>query len=98
MTFESDGVSLLRIILAFAVVFGLLGLFGFGLRTIAARGMNLPGLARGDAKRLAVVETLPLDVRRRLVIVRCDGREHLLLLGNDRDIVVAQNMDQKSPP
>jgi flagellar protein FliO/FliZ len=35
-----------------------------------------------------------LDPRRRLVIVRCDDREHLLLLSAAGDLVVAQ-MDAK---
>jgi len=32
-------------------------------------------------RRLKVVESLPLDPSRRLVLVACDGRERLLLLG-----------------
>ena len=39
---EPDGFSLLRVVLAFVVVFGLLGLLGFSLRYIAARGIKLP--------------------------------------------------------
>jgi len=39
-------------------------------------------------KRLRVTESLMLDPRRRMVIVRCDDREHLLLLGPGGDIVV----------
>ena len=30
---------------------------------------------------LAVTGSLPLDSRNRLLLVRCDGREHLLALG-----------------
>ena len=85
---EPDGLSLLRVVLAFAVVFGLLGALGFGLRYINERGVKLPGKL-GRAKRLEMVESLTLDVRRRLVIVRCDEREHLLLLGINQDIVVS---------
>jgi flagellar protein FliO/FliZ len=94
---EPDSFSLLRVILAFAVVFGLLGALGFGLRSIAGRGIKLPGKL-GRAKRLELVESLPLDIRRRLVIVRCDGNEHLLLLGQNQDIVVAGNVKPNPPP
>jgi flagellar protein FliO/FliZ len=98
---EPDGLSWLRVVLAFGIVFGLLGLLGFALKYVAARGIKLPGPS-GRARRLEVVETLPLDIRRRLVIVRCDGVEHLLLLGVNQDIVVAQdirsgNRETKSP-
>jgi flagellar protein FliO/FliZ len=35
-------------------------------------------------RRLAIVESLPLDPTRRLVLVRLDGAERLLLLGEGR--------------
>lgn len=92
-----DGASLLHVVLAFSVVFGLLGLFGYGLRYVTTRGMKLPGTSRGS-RRLEIVETLTLDVRRRLVIVRCDGVEHLLLLGAAQDVVVAADLPQKANP
>ncbi|MEO8113885.1 MAG: flagellar biosynthetic protein FliO, partial [Phenylobacterium sp.] len=37
-------------------------------------------------RRLAVVETLVLDPARRLVLVSCDGKERLILLGDGRDL------------
>jgi flagellar protein FliO/FliZ len=51
-------------------------------------GMLQPG-GQGP-KRLKVSESLMIDPRRRLVIVRCDGREHLLLLGPGGDVVVSE--------
>jgi flagellar protein FliO/FliZ len=39
---------------------------------------------------MKVSESLMLDPRRRLVIVRCDEREHLILLGPGGDIVVGE--------
>ncbi|MBN8608676.1 MAG: FliO/MopB family protein [Caulobacterales bacterium] len=41
-------------------------------------------------RRLKLTESLMLDPRRRLVIVRCDGREHLLLLSPAGDVVVSE--------
>jgi flagellar protein FliO/FliZ len=41
-------------------------------------------------KRMKVTESLMLDPRRRMVIVRCDDREHLILLGPGGDIVVGE--------
>lgn len=57
---------------------------------LLARGARRLGLDQGDrpGRRLAVVEALALDHRRRLVLVRCDHGEHLLLLGGERDIVL----------
>ena len=39
-------------------------------------------------RRLKVVEALPIDHKHRLVLVRRDGREHLLVLGPDSQTVV----------
>ncbi|MBK1661981.1 hypothetical protein CKO45_27700 [Paracraurococcus ruber] len=39
-------------------------------------------------RRLAVAEALALDPRRRLLLVRCDDRELLLLTGGGQDAVI----------
>ena len=54
-----------------------------GLRAIA------PGTAKpggGGRRRLAVREVLPLDPKRRLVLVRCDDRDLLLLTGGAGEV------------
>ena len=94
---ENEGVSWLRVFLAFAVVFGLLGAFGFALKRIGTKGLRMPGAASNASRRLELVENLPLDMRRRLVIVRCDDEEHLLLLGAQKDIVVKNGLKKTSP-
>lgn len=52
-----------------------------GLR--ATVGAAMPGAPR---RRLAVQEVLPLDPKRRLVLVRCDGRDLLLLTGGAGEV------------
>jgi flagellar protein FliO/FliZ len=42
----------------------------------------------GGRRRLAVQEVLPLDPKRRLVLVRCDGRDLLLLMGGAGEVPV----------
>lgn len=55
-----------------------------------ARRFNMLQPGAGNAmRRLKVTESLMLDPRRRLVVVRLDGREHLLLLSPGGDQVVA---------
>jgi flagellar protein FliO/FliZ len=51
-------------------------------------GMLQPG-GQGP-KRMRISETLMLDPRRRMVIVRVDAREHVLLLGPGGDVVVGE--------
>jgi len=55
---------------------------GLGGRLAASRGK----------RRLAVVEVLPLDSKRRLVLLKCDATEHLLLLGLNDDVVVESSI------
>lgn len=53
--------------------------------------LGMAGVAAGNGRgrrRLTVVEAVALDTRRRLVLVRRDGVEHLLLLGASGDLVV----------
>lgn len=57
---------------------------------LASRAARFTGLAvrSNSARRLGIAETLPLDQRRRLYLVRCDGRELLILTGGGSDAVV----------
>jgi flagellar protein FliO/FliZ len=60
-----------------------------GLAVLFARGARLAGLGPTAAgRRLALTGTLALDARRRILLVRCDGREVLLLTGGGRDVVL----------
>ncbi len=43
---------------------------------------------RGGPRRLSIVEVLTVDAKRRLVLVRRDDVEHLILLGASADLVV----------
>ncbi|HEX4710970.1 flagellar biosynthetic protein FliO [Phenylobacterium sp.] len=69
-----------RAIFALALTLGLVGLGAVALRRFG------PGVVARLAgpkaeRRLTVVESLVLDPARRLIIVSCDGKERLLLLG-----------------
>ena len=51
-------------------------------------------VAGGRARhlRLAIMDATPVDSRRRLVLVRRDDVEHLILIGGPTDVVVEQNI------
>jgi flagellar protein FliO/FliZ len=57
---------------------------------IAARMARFSGMARRPAAAgvLQVQDVLVLDARRRLHLVRCDGRRVLVLTGGTQDVVV----------
>ena len=50
------------------------------------------GAARGRQPRLAVIDAAMVDGRRRLVLIRRDNVEHLLIIGGPTDVVVEQNI------
>ncbi|MBT3532640.1 MAG: FliO/MopB family protein [Rhodospirillaceae bacterium] len=80
----------LRFLLALLVVLGLIGGFAWIARRTGVGGIQTG--KRGRSDRLEVVEALSIDARRRLVIVRRDDREHLLLLGPDGERVIETNI------
>lgn len=61
-----------------------------GVAAFVARRLGLGGGTRGTAgrRRLGLVEVLPLDGRRKLVLLRCDDAEHLVLLGATGELLV----------
>ena len=88
--------SWLRLAFAFSVVAGLMAAMGFILKYIGTHGVAFRKQV-GRARRLKIVETLPIDTKRRAVILNCDGREHLLLLSAERDIVIETNLSSPQP-
>ncbi len=72
----------------FALVF-VLALVGV-LATVARRlgfGSKI-GAGGRKGRRLGIVETMSVDAKRRLVLVRRDATEHLILMGPGSDLVV----------
>lgn len=80
-----DAAVYLRFVAALVLVLGMMLVVLWALRRFNIGGM----VARpGARRRLAMVEAMALDTRRRLVLVRRDGVEHLLLIGGPQDVVV----------
>ena len=83
--FGGSGNTILTMILALGIVLVLIVLAVWFLKLIS----NVSGnAARGRNRRLAVVDTLALDQKRQLIIVRRDNVEHLILTGGPHDLVV----------
>lgn len=87
-----------RFVLALLVVLALIFAIAWIVRRLGIGGRF--AAPRGK-RRLAVMEVLPLDGKRRLILVKRDGTEHLLLLGLHDDLVVESGIlpapDQKPP-
>jgi flagellar protein FliO/FliZ len=80
-----DPTEYLRFAAALIFVLALIGAAAFALR---AFGFMTPGNRNKAERRMSIVETLMLDPRRRLMIVRRDNVEHVLLLGMSGETIV----------
>src|SRR3981189_3704350 len=81
---------------AFVVVLALIGLAAWLVRRFAGNRLGA-NANRGRMPRLAVIDAAAVDGRRRLVLVRRDNVEHLLMIGGPTDIVVEPNIVRAMP-
>jgi len=78
-----------RFLVALLFVLGLIGVMVF-----VGRRFNLtPKItsAKSD-RRLRIVEILPVDAKRRMLLVRRDNVEHLVMLAPNNDVVIERNI------
>ena len=81
-----DTVDPLRILLSFVLVIALIGLSALLMRYVMRKN---PGWMAGQGGgRLQVVESKMIDARRRLVLVKRDEQEHLLLLSPQGELLI----------
>jgi flagellar protein FliO/FliZ len=86
----------LTFILAFVAVLALIAALAWGVRRFAGNRLGA-NTNRGRMPRLAVIDAAAVDGRRRLVLVRRDNIEHLLMIGGPTDIVVEPNIVRATP-
>ncbi|MCZ8314509.1 flagellar biosynthetic protein FliO [Phreatobacter sp.] len=84
-------------IVAFAAVLVLIGLTAWIFRIVRGRGLGIGSGGRGRQPRLAVLDYADVDQRRKLVLIRRDNVEHLLLLGGPTDVVVETSIVRGAP-
>jgi len=84
-----------RFFLAFLIVLGLIGATAWAVRRFG--GGRLSSTTRGRQPRLAVIDYASVDARRRLILVRRDNVEHLLMIGGPTDVVVEPNIVRATP-
>ena len=77
-------------IIAFVFVLLLIGAAAWLVRRFGSA--QIDAAARGRQPRLAVVDSAAVDGRRKLVIIRRDNVEHLLMIGGPSDVVVETNL------
>src|SRR5262245_14721160 len=84
-----------RFFIAFLIVLALIGLTAWLVRRFGSS--RLGTATRGRQPRLAVIDAATVDGRRRLVLIRRDNIEHLLMIGGPTDLVVEPNIVRAVP-
>jgi flagellar protein FliO/FliZ len=80
----------LRFVLALLLVLGLIAIMAWLLRRFGFGG----ALRGGTQRRVQIIETTSLGPRHRLILIRRDRVEHLLLLGPQGDVVVERGIER----
>lgn len=81
-----------QFVIALLFVLALILLIAYGARKFGLMARVTINSAKTRDKRLNIVEILPIDARRKLMIIRRDDVEHLIMTGIERDIVVERNI------
>lgn len=81
---------------AFLAVLAMIGAAAWLVRRFAGNRLGT-STKSGRMPRLAVIDAAAVDGRRRLVLVRRDNIEHLLMIGGPSDIVVESNIVRANP-
>ena len=79
--------DLFRAIFGLAITLGIIGLAAWAARRYAPEILARFQGPQGQVRRMKVVETLVLDPSRRLVLIRVDDEERLILLGEGRELI-----------
>ncbi len=83
-------------IAAFVFVIALIVLGAWLWRSMLERGIAVPGNAlfkSAREKRIGAIETAAIDNRRKLVLIRRDGVEHLIMTGGPVDVVIETGIE-----
>lgn len=80
-----DGDVVLRFFMALVFTLSLIGLLYWIVRRYGPSQLMAPA---GAGNRLQVLEIRAVDARHRLVLIRRDKVEHLVLLGSQGDLVI----------
>ena len=82
----------LRILVAVFLVLALIGVLAWLVRVFRSERTGAASRRGRQPPRLAVIDAAAVDERRRLVLIRRDNIEHLLMIGGRADIVVEPNI------
>ncbi len=83
----------LRFIASLLFVLALMGGLWIALKKLGLSGAPMTG---GQQRRLKVIESLPIDARRRAIILQRDNTQHLVILGPTGETVVETDIQDSN--
>lgn len=86
-----EAVDYIKFLAALFLVLGLMGGLALVLKNFNIGGASI---VPSDKRRLRIIEALPLDPRRKAVLLSRDGVEHLVILGPAGETVVEANIQK----
>lgn len=88
------GIQILNSAAALIFVLCLIGIVSIILRKYLNEGFSFN---RSPAqKRLQIIESLMLDQKRKLILIKRDDKEHLLLLSPENNLILEKDIEQKN--
>jgi hypothetical protein len=80
-----------KVFIALLIVVGLVVITAWIVRRFGGERLGASA-ARGRQPRLALIDSAAIDGRRRLILIRRDNVEHLLIIGGPTDVVIEPNI------
>lgn len=93
-----EPIGLMDILKLLASLIFVVALMGGLAMLIRKLGLAENARVSGTVKRLKIVESLPLDPRRRAVLLRCDDKDHLVIIGPNGETVVKTDLKPVKDP
>lgn len=84
--------GLVKFAAALVFVLALMGGLALALKRL---GFGQPGLTARAGRRLKLIEVLPIDARRKAVIIECDDEQHLVILGPAGETLIKNNLTKR---
>ena len=89
----TDTDSLLLALAAFLFAFAVIALIAWAFKAFMLSGRSGASFLKGRERRLGVVESAAVDGHRKLVLIRRDNVEHLIMTGGPVDVVIETGIE-----
>lgn len=98
---DTDLTQLITFVAIFILVIAMIGIGAWLLKSLLSGGSAAAsGILRTREKRLGVVEAASVDGRRKLILIRRDDMEHLIMTGGPVDVLIETGIEssRQLPP